>query len=365
LCGRLPRKYSIRSLFGRAERRPATLQTRLNLEILEDRAVPSAATVDLTTAGAQGSINDAIFSQTEIQPTGCGVIHDLLRIQAKSSPIEQGFNTDSRPLQFDEKVSHTFTHSIQLNDVPVVLINGVAYREFLLGINQSSSATVSRPVADLSWHTGRPDRLQLRVKHARRAARELRYERWRRNELDRAQRLPEFRQRLWRHVRQLPDRDFVTTPANPNPFVYLYSKFGVNYGANGGFEQWALPKQTGISPLATVSGYVYFDANNDGTFDAGDHGIAGVTITITGVNDLGVQVTMTTQTDQYGLYEFAGLRPGTYSLVITQPMEYIPGAENVGSLGGVVGFNSINDVVLAANQNGVNYDFGELLFSGS
>jgi hypothetical protein len=35
-------------------------------------------------------------------------------------------------------VRHTFTRSLQLNDIPVIQLNGVLYREFLLGVNQSS-----------------------------------------------------------------------------------------------------------------------------------------------------------------------------------------------------------------------------------
>jgi hypothetical protein len=38
-------------------------------------------------------INHALFVQVNPQPTGCGVIHDFLRIQ--NSPVEQGYNTDA------------------------------------------------------------------------------------------------------------------------------------------------------------------------------------------------------------------------------------------------------------------------------
>jgi hypothetical protein len=163
----------------------------------------------------------------------------------------------------------------------------------------------------------------------------------------------------------VPDRFFFTTPDNPNPFVYLYSSFGANYAANGGFEQWALPVQTGISPFGSLSGYVYFDANNDALFDKGDNGLSGVVVTLTGVNDQGVSVTLTATTDQYGLYQFTGLRPGTYSLSKGTPTGYIDGASNVGTLGGTASPDLIASITLSANQKGLNYDFGELLFAGS
>src|SRR5207253_2703202 len=55
---------------------------------------------------------------------------------------EEGYNTDARPVQFDEKTDHTFTHSLRLSDVPVVLIHGVAYRQFLLDVNEPASASL-------------------------------------------------------------------------------------------------------------------------------------------------------------------------------------------------------------------------------
>ena len=49
-----------------------------------------------------------------------------------------------------------------------------------------------------------------------------------------------------------------------------------------------------ISP-ASLSGYVYYDVNDNGVRDGGDQGIAGTTITLTGSNDLAVErVTYTT-----------------------------------------------------------------------
>ena len=96
----------------------------------------SAATLDLTTAGSSGSINGAIFQQTDPQPTGTGVIDSFLRLQ--NNGIEQGYNTDARPVQFDEKTDPNFTRSLLLSDVPIVNINGVDYRQFLLDINESN-----------------------------------------------------------------------------------------------------------------------------------------------------------------------------------------------------------------------------------
>ncbi len=99
----------------------------------------SADVVDLTTAGSSGTINGALFQQTGPQPTGTGVIDPFVRIQNKG--VEQGYNTDARPVQFDEKTAANFTRSLLLSSVPVVTINGTAYRQFLLDINETGSKT--------------------------------------------------------------------------------------------------------------------------------------------------------------------------------------------------------------------------------
>jgi hypothetical protein len=161
----------------------------------------------------------------------------------------------------------------------------------------------------------------------------------------------------------IPDRLFVVPPGNANPYVYVYSAFGANLAANGGFEEWAVRAQTGVSPFGSLSGYVYLDANQNGVYDAGDSGLAGVVVTLTGVNDQGVAVTLTTTTDQYGLYQFDGLRPGTYTLSKGTPDGFIDAASNVGTLGGVAGLDVISAIALGANQNGLNYDFGEIQFT--
>ena len=135
-------RFIMQLLSGTPERasRQTARKYSPQLESLEGRLVPSAATVDLSTAGAQGTVNGALFQQGSVQPAGSGVIDAFVRIHGLGGAgTEQGYNTDARPLQFDENKSPTFTRSIQLSDVPEVTIGGVAYRVFLLDINQKSS----------------------------------------------------------------------------------------------------------------------------------------------------------------------------------------------------------------------------------
>ncbi|HEV3084349.1 MAG TPA: SdrD B-like domain-containing protein, partial [Gemmataceae bacterium] len=115
-----------------------------------------------------------------------------------------------------------------------------------------------------------------------------------------------------------------------------------------------------ISP-ASLSGYVYYDVNDNGVRDGGDQPIAGTTITLTGSNDLGTPVSLTTTTAADGSYQFTNLRPGTYTLTETQPPNYLQDKNTLGSLGGTQGNDQFSGIVVAPAAAGSNYDFGELL----
>jgi hypothetical protein len=53
----------------------------------------------------------------------------------------RGYNTDFRPVQFDENNSATFTLSRLLSEIPIVNEGGVDYREFQLDANQNDSGS--------------------------------------------------------------------------------------------------------------------------------------------------------------------------------------------------------------------------------
>ncbi|HUH56329.1 MAG TPA: SdrD B-like domain-containing protein [Rhodanobacter sp.] len=121
----------------------------------------------------------------------------------------------------------------------------------------------------------------------------------------------------------------------------------------------------GELPPTGLSGVVYVDANRDGLHDAAETaGVAGVTITLSGTDDLGAPVSLTTTTDAAGAYHFDNLRPGTYQIVETQPALWDNGGTNVGMVGGALRGNGavpdiISAIVLAAGETGIGYDFGE------
>jgi len=82
-----------------------------------------------------------VVTNTQIQPTGTGVIDPFLTIQQNGH--ERGYNTDGA-LNLDQKRSGGgFTRSLQLNEIPIVMIGGVAYREFGLDVNQQANGPIS------------------------------------------------------------------------------------------------------------------------------------------------------------------------------------------------------------------------------
>ncbi|QGJ68433.1 Hypothetical protein PBC10988_0920 [Planctomycetales bacterium 10988] len=113
---------------------------------------------------------------------------------------------------------------------------------------------------------------------------------------------------------------------------------------------------------ASLSGQVYEDRINNGVFDPIDNPIAGVTITLMGTDDRGTLVHLTTTTDSNGNYLFENLRPGTYSITETQPVGFLDGKDQLGSLGGQYNVNDRFDgIVLTPGDNGTDYDFADLL----
>ena len=109
-----------------------------------------ATVLDLTTAGASGLINSAIYQQAAPQPTGTGYIDSFLRIDDGSNNGRQveGYNTTVNNV-FDNLSDDTHNHEISLSDVPIVNIGGIDYRQFLLDINEPNGHGKNDPTASL------------------------------------------------------------------------------------------------------------------------------------------------------------------------------------------------------------------------
>jgi hypothetical protein len=193
--------------------------------------------VDLT-QNDSGSINDALFYFSSKQPTGTGVIDPFLRVQ--NDPQEEGYNT-SGGTPFDDKAG-TWTHDIQFSDLQStkVTVNGTAYYQLLLDVNEPNgtkslisldslqfytSATGSKTTTDLSqlgslrWSLdGKEDSYVL---------------------LDAARNSGSGSGDMYAYI---PATAF-SGVANSD-FIYMYCRFGDQVSADGtsegGFEEWSL-----------------------------------------------------------------------------------------------------------------------------
>ncbi|GEM_PF-648534 len=115
----------------------------------------------------------------------------------------------------------------------------------------------------------------------------------------------------------------------------------------------------GELPSAGLSGFVTIDANDNGIKDPGETGINGVTLTLTGSDDIGF-VQLTALTDSSGAYRFQNLRPGSYTISESQPAQFKDGKDAIGSQGGSAGNDVLSNIALGAGVLGVNNNFGEL-----
>ena len=108
-----------------------------------------------------------------------------------------------------------------------------------------------------------------------------------------------------------------------------------------------------------LAGRVYVDTNRSGRSEHGRWESRVSLITLTGQDIGGNPVLLTQTTGPQGEYAFDNLVPGLYRLTETQPTNYLDGTDTVGSLGGQLLPDAVDQVFLGINDDGVSYDFGE------
>jgi hypothetical protein len=206
--------------------------------------------LDLATTSPQDAKNGGIFYRTQQQPTGTGVIDPFVRIQRKGQ--EDGYNTDGVS-EFDTKDNavHNWTHSIKLSDVPVVTINGVNYREFILDINETSTSagrllamnefqvytsdtnvlsSFNRTTQTFGSPTSHTTALVYDLDKGLNGDQRLR--------MDYSLGSGSGSGDMFAYVQ---DSLFA---GKPSPYLYLYSSFGVPDQSDAGFEEWAVRQAT-------------------------------------------------------------------------------------------------------------------------
>jgi uncharacterized repeat protein (TIGR01451 family) len=137
------------------------------------------------------------------------------------------------------------------------------------------------------------------------------------------------------------------------PYADLAGPGFVNHTYDFGFT-------TAPPVLSSLSGCVYVDANSNGVMDSTEHGIGGVTITLTCTDAINNDMaTIVTTTASDGTYSATNLLPGTCTVTETQPSGYTDGQDSLGSAGGTLGNDVISSVTLPAGVDATGYCFGE------
>lgn len=180
----------------------------------------------------------------------------------------------------------------------------------------------------------------------------------------------------------LPAGNYTLTETQPKDYTNGKDKPGnaggtpKDVGTNGNSEISGIELKTTTPPVTEylfaekpggLSGYVFHDRNSDGVRDAGEPGISGVTVTLTGTTLSGDPVTLTTTTDANGFYNFLGLKNGTYTVTETQPKDWQDGQTSKGRVdGGLCNKcsnstpNVISNIEFTTDKKFDEFNFGEV-----
>jgi hypothetical protein len=112
---------------------------------------------------------------------------------------------------------------------------------------------------------------------------------------------------------------------------------------------------------STLGGGVFVDSNGNGVRDAGELGVGGLLMRLTGQESTGVPVNLTTLTLPNGRYSFTGLKPGTYTVEETQPAGLRDGVDLLGT--GFISAGNDRATITIPSSGGLTSDntlFGEL-----
>jgi hypothetical protein len=294
------------------------------------------------------------------ETTGTGVVNPYLRISANSE-IVQGYNTDFRPLQYNEDSS--WTDSIKLSDIPTILKDGILYREFQLDINQNSGgdskylsldevqiwvggANVSTitgftpPTTPTGWGTF-PASYSLLPVFNMDATEDNSIK------LDYSQNPGSGKRDLKLLV---PNELFGSYGSecayldpNCNSYVVFYTLFGEKQTNNDGFEEW------GVAIYNVASGYKWNDLNANGVWEENEPALEGWTICAQEMDKKGNPIgePICSITDENGRY-IIPLVSGTYRITETLQSDWFQSYPSIG----------YHQLTLSGGQRVDNLNFG-------
>ncbi|MFT7603393.1 MAG: hypothetical protein ACI8VT_000960, partial [Saprospiraceae bacterium] len=147
--------------------------------------------------------------------------------------------------------------------------------------------------------------------------------------------------------------DYTLTFTTPNGYFFTYKDLGGNDGLDSDPDTITgitdtlfatsgnvyLDMDAGMVRLATIADWAFLDCNQNGLQDLGESGIENVPVALSGTDGAGNPVALNDTTDVNGNYDFATLRPGTYSLIFGMP----PSPTGLGYTAANIGANDTID----------------------
>lgn len=115
----------------------------------------------------------------------------------------------------------------------------------------------------------------------------------------------------------------------------------------------------GATNYALLAGTVFNDANGNGQRDAGEAGLGTVGINLSGTEAQGVNVVRTAVTDATGVFRFADLNAGTYSVQVGALSGFTDGLATPGTAGGTPGIAGVSAISLEGGASATGYAFAK------
>jgi peptidyl-prolyl cis-trans isomerase A (cyclophilin A) len=113
-----------------------------------------------------------------------------------------------------------------------------------------------------------------------------------------------------------------------------------------------------VQPIdGVIAGTVFIDSNGNHNHDAGEIGLPGVSVTLTGTTNQSAAVNLSTTTDANGKYTFFQVLPGTYALSRGGASAFLDSQVELGALGGTAGTNALSAIGITEGQAGLDYNF--------
>ena len=167
----------------------------------------------------------------------------------------------------------------------------------------------------------------------------------------------------------------VTTSSEGGTINIINSGSSLTYAPPSGFSgqdtfSYTITDEGGLTDDAVVtisifdyipgglSGLVYIDADGDGVQDVNELVLGGIRIHLTGTTSGGESIDLEMLTSDQGIYEFADLQPGSYTVTQTQPSFLVDGGFQGASPDITFSSNSYS-VELAGGQEITDGDFTE------